>query len=205
MKKNFIVELLVKEKAVFLSPHKPFTWTSGIKSPIYCDNRILISNPEARKIITNQFIDLISPLNPEIIAGTATAGIPWASFIAYEMNLPLIYVRSHNKEHGRTNAIEGKFQTNQSVVLIEDLISTGKSSIAAGLKIKESGLNLIKVLSLFNYNFDQAKIDFLKNKIDYNSLATFDDLIQYAYCNKEFDKATLDELILWKEGKKNYE
>lgn len=205
MKPSELASLLLKEEAVFLNPKNPFTWTSGIKSPIYCDNRILISNTEARKLITSSFIELIKPLHPEIIAGTATAGIPWAAFIAFEMNLPLIYVRAEDKSHGRKNSIEGKFIANQKVILIEDLISTGKSSLSAVEKLRSSQLHVLKVMSIFSYDLPVAKENFLKAQILTQSLCTFEELAHVAYCNNDFDKNTLDELISWQEGKKVYE
>jgi orotate phosphoribosyltransferase len=205
MNHNLIGQILLKEKAVFLNPQKPFTWTSGIKSPIYCDNRTLISNVEARKIITQSFIDNIHDLDPNIIAGTATAGIPWASFIAFEMKLPLIYVRTQDKAHGRKNSIEGTFNKQDKVILIEDLISTGKSSLNAAEKLKSEGLDVVKVMSIFSYDLQIAQNNFAAANIAYSALCNFEELIQIAYCNNEFDKNTLEELILWKQGKKFYE
>ena len=137
-----VANILLKEKAVFLRPHEPFTWTSGIKSPVYCDNRLLISTVDSRDYIIKAFADAVKELNVDVVAGTATAGIPWAAWIAQELKLPLIYVRSSSKDHGRQNAIEGSTKPGQKTVLIEDLISTGKSSIAAGEKLREAGLLL---------------------------------------------------------------
>ena len=133
-----VAKILLDEKAVFLRPEDPFTWTSGIKSPVYCDNRLLISTVESRSVIVKAFADAIRPLNVSCIAGTATAGIPWAAWIAMELKLPLIYVRSSVKDHGRQNVIEGSAAPGSTTVLIEDLISTGKSSIAAARSFSSS-------------------------------------------------------------------
>jgi len=205
MNAEIIAELLLKEKAVFLSPDKPFTWTSGIKAPIYCDNRLLISSVESRKIITKYFCEIISVLAPEVIAGTATAGIPWASFIAYELKLPLIYVRSSSKEHGRENAIEGRFEKGSKVVLIEDLISTGKSSVEAAKKLSEADLLVTKILSIFSYELPKATETFSEHKLTYQSLSNFDSLANVAFKKGQFDQKTLNDLISWRKGIKKYE
>jgi orotate phosphoribosyltransferase len=202
---KFIAELLLKHEAVFLRPHDPFTWASGIKSPIYCDNRLLFSHPEAREKITEAFIDKISPLKPDTIAGTATAGIPWASFIAYQMKLPLIYIRSSSKDHGRQNAIEGKAKPGSKILLIEDLISTGKSSLAACEKIQEVDLELLKVFSIFSYELPEAEAAFNQKHINYDSLCNFDTLAEVAYNQNQFNESTLKDLLEWRKGKKIYE
>jgi len=205
MSSEIIAELLLKEKAVFLSPEKPFTWTSGIKAPIYCDNRILISSVECREIITKYFCAAISILKPEVIAGTATAGIPWASFIAYELKLPLIYVRSSSKEHGRENAIEGKFNKGSKTILIEDLISTGKSSVEAAKKLREAELVVTKVLSIFSYELPKANELFSENQLTYESLSNFDSLANVAFKKGQFNEKILIDLISWRKGIKKYE
>lgn len=133
-----IANILLKEKAVFLRPEDPFTWTSGIKSPVYCDNRLLISSVPSRETIIEAFVEYVKPLKVDIIAGTATAGIPWAAWIAHALQLPLVYIRSSSKDHGRQNAIEGSTKAGQKAVLIEDLISTGKSSVAAAKETTRS-------------------------------------------------------------------
>jgi len=202
---KLIAELLLKLEAVFLRPNEPFTWASGIKSPIYCDNRLLFSQPEAREKITEALIEKISPLKPDIIAGTATAGIPWASFIAYQMKLPLIYVRSSSKDHGRQNAIEGKAKPGSKIILIEDLISTGKSSLAACDKINEADLEILKVLSIFSYDLTEAQEAFTQRQIEYDSLCNFDTLAEVAFHQNQFDESTLKDLLAWRKGKKNYE
>jgi orotate phosphoribosyltransferase len=193
-----IAGLLLKEKAVFLRPDEPFTWTSGIKSPVYCDNRLLISTVESRAAIVLAFCEKIRPLKVDVIAGTATAGIPWAAWIAMEMKLPLIYVRSSNKEHGRQNAIEGKASEGQSTVLIEDLISTGKSSIAAAERLKDAGISVASILSIFSYGFDQAKTAFDAAELSFESLSTFEVLAQVAYDDQKLDAEALKQVLEWR-------
>jgi len=195
-----IADILLKEKAVFLRPDEPFTWTSGIKSPVYCDNRLLISSVESRKKIIRAFVDLIKPMKPTAIAGTATAGIPWAAWIADEMDLPLVYIRGSSKEHGRKNAIEGQLHEGSQVVLIEDLISTGKSSIEAGEKIREAGHELICICSIFTYGFSQAVNLFEKNKMNVLSLTSFDILAQVAYDDKIIPEESLSQVLHWRKG-----
>ena len=195
-----IASLLLKEKAVFLRPEEPFTWTSGIKSPVYCDNRLLISSVEARTLIVKAMIEKITPMKPQIIAGTATAGIPWAAWVAHEMKLPLVYVRSSVKEHGRQNAIEGASQAGQRVILLEDLVSTGKSSIAAAQRLKEADLEVLGVLSIFTYGFNDAQKIFEQAKLPFISLSNFDTLAQVAFDQKFLDAEALQKVLEWRKG-----
>lgn len=193
-----IARTLLREKAVFLRPHDPFTWTSGIKSPVYCDNRLLISTVEAREIIVEAFCTEIKKLNVDIITGTATAGIPWAAFIAQKLGLPMAYVRSSSKDHGRQNAIEGKVSRGMKTVLMEDLISTGKSSIAAARKLEEEGVEVTKIFALFTYGFAEADKVFVDAGFSYQSLTNFDILAQVAFDDQMLDKATLDQVLNWR-------
>ena len=195
-----VASILLKEKAVFLRPHDMFTWTSGIKSPVYCDNRLLISTVESREIIIRAFCEKISPLNVNFIAGTATAGIPWAAWIAHELKLPMIYVRSSSKEHGRQNAIEGAAPAGSSCVLIEDLISTGKSSIAAAQKLQEASLEVKSVMSIFTYGFQEVDHLFQKANLTFESLSTFETLAQVAYHDNVLDSKTLDDVLNWRKS-----
>jgi len=197
---QIVARILLKEKAVFLRPNDLFTWTSGIKSPVYCDNRLLISTVESRSTIVKAFCKKLENQKLDYIAGTATAGIPWAAWIAYEMKLPMIYVRSSSKEHGRQNAIEGQAPAGSRCVLIEDLISTGKSSIAAAKKLQEAGLKVVKILSIFTYGFAQVDRIFSEADIKYESLSHFDILARVAYDDKVLDSQTLDEVIEWRKG-----
>jgi orotate phosphoribosyltransferase len=195
-----IAAILLKEKAVFLRPQEPFTWTSGIKSPVYCDNRLLISAVESREFIVKSFAEKIKTLNVQSIAGTATAGIPWAAWIAMELKLPLIYVRSSVKEHGRQNAIEGAAPAGTSTVLIEDLISTGKSSIAAAKRLQEAGLTVKNVMSIFTYDFPQAREVFQTANLPHESLSNFEILAQVAHDSKVIDAESLKNVLEWRKG-----
>ncbi|MFP5386764.1 MAG: orotate phosphoribosyltransferase [Bacteriovoracia bacterium] len=195
-----VAQILLKEKAVFLRPEDPFTWTSGIKSPVYCDNRLLISTVESREIIIQAFTSEIKKLNVDIIAGTATAGIPWAAWIAHELKLPLVYVRSSSKDHGRQNAIEGATQPGQKTVLIEDLISTGKSSIAAARKLQEAGVEVESIMSIFTYDFEQAKEILKSNNLKSFSLSTFEVLAKVAYHEKMLNEEALKKVLEWRKS-----
>jgi orotate phosphoribosyltransferase len=197
---RIVADILLKERAVFLRPHDPFTWTSGIKSPVYCDNRLLISTIESRSVIVKAFCEAIQPLNVNLIAGTATAGIPWAAWIAMEMKLPLVYVRSSSKDHGRQNAIEGATVQGSRAVLIEDLISTGKSSIAAAKKLLEADVEVETVMSIFTYGFQEVDKIFREADLSYKSLTNFEVLARLACDEKMLDPKTLDQVLEWKKG-----
>ncbi|MBG60206.1 MAG: orotate phosphoribosyltransferase [Peredibacter sp.] len=171
-----IEKMLLELEAVILRPEDPFTWTSGIKSPIYCDNRKIISFPEQRKKIVSMLCSRVKQYeNVELIAGTATAGIPWAAWVANDLDLPMVYVRSESKSHGLKNAIEGSFNSAQRTILIEDLISTGKSSINACEKLLESKLEVLEITSIFTY--DIATTTFLDKGLKTSSLANLNSLL----------------------------
>lgn len=195
-----VANILLKEKAVFLRPEEPFTWTSGIKSPVYCDNRLLISTVESREFIIKAFSEEVKKLNVDVVAGTATAGIPWAAWIAQELRLPLVYVRSSSKDHGRQNAIEGAVKAGQKTVLIEDLISTGKSSIAAAKKLEEADVEVKSILSIFTYDFPQAQEIFKANNLAHKSLSNFEILAKVAYDNKVLNQASLIQVLEWRKS-----
>ncbi len=195
-----VAKTLLQEKAVFLRPQEPFTWTSGIKSPVYCDNRLLISTVPARERIVSAFVEAIRPLGVDLIAGTATAGIPWAAWISQELKLPLVYVRSSSKEHGRKNAVEGAVVTGQKAVLIEDLISTGKSSIAAGEKLREAGVTVPVIMSIFTYDFPEVRTVFKEAGFALASLSNFEVLAQVAFEDQLLDAGSLSQVLNWKES-----
>jgi len=200
-----IAKILLEIKAVHLEPENFFTWTSGIKSPIYCDNRQIISYPEHRTLIVNKFIELIESKYPqtEVIAGTATAGIPWAAWIADKMNLPMIYIRSSSKGHGLKNALEGKVEKNKKVLVIEDLISTGKSSIAAAKEVRSGNLELLGVVSIFSYAFKKAQQAFEKENIAYSSLCDLDTMLDYSQEEKLLTLDQIDIINKWKTSIEN--
>ena len=181
MKKK-IAEILLDLNAVALRLEPPFTWASGRKSPVYCDNRLIISDPQKRDAVARSFVKMIeeSGWNPDVIAGTATAGIPHAAFVAQIMNLPMIYVRNRNKAHGKGNRIEGRLDKGQKVVLIEDLISTGNSSIEAGNGVKEAGGKLSAVAAIFTYGLPVAAQRFADADMQFKTLTDFTSLMQVA-------------------------
>lgn len=175
-------ECLLKIKAVYLRPDDPFTWASGIKSPIYCDNRIVLSYPTERKVIEDGLAELIKSEYPEVEAvfGTATAGIAHAAMVAERMNLPTGYVRSENKSHGRQNKIEGRLSKGEKVVLVEDLISTGGSCLEAVNALREAGAEVLGVVSIFTYNIWRGHENFKKNDCVYHSLCNLETLLDVA-------------------------
>jgi orotate phosphoribosyltransferase len=199
---SLIAKALLDENAVFLRPEDPFTWTSGIKSPIYCDNRLLISVPQVRELIVKSFLSLIKDkeLDPEVIAGTATAGIPWAAWIAHELKLPLIYIRSQAKGHGRQNMIEGKVMSGSKTLLIEDLISTGKSLIHAADVLNAAKMKVIAVCGIFHYNLPQTLTVFKTKDYPVYALATLDEMLRWATENSRLREHQNEEILLWRKN-----
>ena len=173
---------LLKIKAVFLSPSKPFTWASGIKSPIYCDNRLILTAPSARKVVEEAIAETVKEKFPEVevLMGTSTAGIAHAAIAAWILDKPMGYVRGGNKDHGRGNRIEGKLEKGQKVVVIEDLISTAGSCIEVVEALREAGADVLGVVSIFTYGMKKG-VDRLKdaNVVNY-SLSNFDTLCSVA-------------------------
>ncbi|MGN1401729.1 MAG: orotate phosphoribosyltransferase [Bacillus sp. (in: firmicutes)] len=177
-----IAEQLLKIKAVYLQPNDPFTWSSGMKSPIYCDNRLTMSYPEVRKQIAIGLSSLVKEHFPdaELIAGTATAGIPHAAWVSANMELPMCYIRSKAKGHGKGNQIEGKTTLGQKVVVIEDLISTGGSVITAVQALREAGCEVLGVVSIFTYGLVKGEKQLDAEKIINHSLCDYATLIDVA-------------------------
>jgi orotate phosphoribosyltransferase len=175
-------ELLLKIKAVKLSPREPFTWASGIKSPIYCDNRITLSYPEIRTYIRQHFVRAIeeSGFEPEAIAGVATGGIAQGALVAEEFGLPFSYVRTEKKEHGLSNQIEGEVRQGQRIVVVEDLISTGGSSLGAVEALREAGCNIKGMVAIFTYNLSKAEKAFKDAACALITLTDYDHLVQKA-------------------------
>ena len=199
---QLVARALLEKEAVFLRPQEPFTWTSGIKSPIYCDNRLLISQVEARQFITQAFAQLVlqHQLRPAVIVGTATAGIPWAAWLADALALPMAYVRSAAKSHGRQNLIEGKIPSGAEVLLVEDLVSTGKSSLQAVDALRQEGLKVLAVTSLFHYNFPQAHDIFDQHQVRCLPLCTLDDMLVWAVDNGKLTAAQAVEIKTWRQS-----
>ncbi len=184
-KKYEIAEALLKINAVALSLNPPFTWVSGIRSPIYCDNRLLISHPTERNLVVNSFLEVIKSMDrkPDCIAGTATSGIPFAAWVADRMNLPMCYVRAEKKAHGKGKAIEGEVHEGENVLVIEDLISTGKSSVAVVHNLLEAGLNVTGVVAIFSYEMEKAKENFNSVNIVPQPMETISSLLELAVSN----------------------
>ena len=177
-----IARQLLKIKAVFLSPEKPFTWASGIKSPIYCDNRLILTAPESRDIVEQAIADTVKEKFPEaeVLMGTSTAGIAHAAIAAHLLGMPMGYVRGAAKDHGRNNRIEGRLEKGQKVVVIEDLISTAGSCIEVVEALREAGAEVLGVVSIFTYGM-QKGLDRLKAaNVENHSLSNFDTLVEVA-------------------------
>ncbi len=198
---NKIAKALLDSKSVHIEPNPDnyFTWTSGKRSPIYCDNRQLISYPGYRKLIVEEFVNYIQDQHSEVelIAGTATAGIPWAAWISHELNLPMIYIRSKAKGHGLKSALEGKFEAGQKTLIIEDLISTGKSSLEAYDHASNDNLEIQSVLSIFNYGFQEAKNAFNEKNVNYHSLCNLDELLAHAHNEKLLNESDVEAVGRW--------
>ena len=197
--KGKVAKILLDIHAVTLNLKKPFRYTSGILSPIYTDCRLLISFPKERREIIKYYLDAIKNSNTplDVVAGTATAGIPWASWIADALNLPMIYVRSEQKKHGKRNQIEGQIKKDQKAIVIEDLISTGKSSIETVSAIRSSGGTATFVFSIMTYGIKKAEINFKKNKIKLVSLTDFKSVISVAQKNNYIDRKSQNIILEW--------
>jgi orotate phosphoribosyltransferase len=177
-----IAKALLGIKAVFLSPDKPFTWASGIKSPIYCDNRLILTSPEARNLVEKSIADKVKELYPqaEVLMGTSTAGIAHAAIAAHLLGMPMGYVRGSAKDHGRNNRIEGRLEPGQKVVVIEDLISTGGSCIDVVEALREAGAEVLGVISIFTYGMKKGLERLAAANVENHSLSNFDTLVEVA-------------------------
>lgn len=197
-----VAEFLLQIKAIKLQPANPFTWASGWKSPIYCDNRITLSHPSVRTYIRQKLSQLIQEEYGavDIIAGVATAGIPQGVLVAQELGLPFIYVRSKAKEHGTGSLIEGEVVEGLRVVVIEDLISTGKSSLQAVKALRDAGLSVAGLAAIFTYGFKQADDNFAEAKCRYATLSNYNVLIDYAAEHGYIAKTDIDFLNKWREN-----
>ena len=197
---------LLDIKAVYLKPEDPFTWASGIKSPIYTDNRITLSYPETRTIIENGFVETIKAHYPdvEVIAGIATAGIPHGAIIADKMNLPFAYIRSKPKDHGAGNQIEGRVLPGQKMVIIEDLISTGGSVLDAAAAAIREGAEVLGVVAIFTYQLPKATASFKEAGIELITLSNYSELIRVAKVKGYIDADGLQLLKKFKEDQENW-
>ncbi|WP_309122922.1 orotate phosphoribosyltransferase [Paenibacillus sp.] len=195
-----IASALLSIGAVSLRPQEPYTWTSGIRSPIYCDNRLTMSHPNVRETIANGFAALIQEYYPQadVVAGTATAGIPHAAWVAQKLGLPMIYVRDKAKGHGKQNLIEGQLAPGQKVVVIEDLISTGGSSLKAAQAVNEAGGQALAVLAIFSYQFEKAEEAFRAGGIPLRTLSNYTALLEEALRAKKIRPEDVAALSAWR-------
>lgn len=194
-----VAEKLLQAQAVKLSPRQPFTWSSGWKSPIYCDNRKVLGFPYIRDFIKSEMCNIIFAQFPEaaLIAGVATAGIPWGAMAADQLKLPYVYVRSKPKEHGLGQQIEGYYQSGQPTVVIEDLLSTGKSSLQVVDVLRQEGMPVLGVVSIFNYGFTTVSQAFEKAGVPYVSLSDYPTLISLAMEKGLVGAQEQDILLKW--------
>ncbi len=202
-----IAKDLLEIEAVFLNPSDPFTWASGIKSPIYCDNRITMSYPKVRKEIAKGLASKIKEAFPEVqvIAGTATAGIPHAAWVAEILDLPMVYIRSKAKDHGKGNQIEGRIVEGQKMVVIEDLISTGGSVLEAAEAAKREGADILGVAAIFTYELPKGKANFEKAEIPLMTLTNYSVLIEAALEDRYIDEQELTLLKEWRKDPENWQ
>jgi len=193
MKNKEIAKQLLAIGAVFLRPNEPFVWASGIKSPVYCDNRLILTAPKVRDAVEQGLAEAVKEYYPkaQVLMGTSTAGIAHAAIVGHLLGLPMGYVRAKAKEHGRTNRIEGKLEPGQKVVVVEDLISTGGSSMDTVLALEEAGAEVLGILSIFNYGIRTLPVPTV-------SLCDLDTLAQVAVEEGVIEPKEMEEVLLWK-------
>lgn len=193
-------EFLLQIKAIKLNTTEPFNWASGWKSPIYCDNRITLSFPAVRNFLKEEIAKLVEEKHgkPDVIAGVATGAIAIGVLVAQELGVPFVYVRPEAKKHGRKNQIEGHIEKGQNVVVIEDLISTGKSSLQAVEALKEADVNIKGMVAIFTYGFDIAATNFKEKNIELTTLSSYEYLLEQALDNKYISEKELNTLQAWR-------
>ncbi len=201
-----VAEFLLQIKAIKLQPNDPFTWASGIKSPIYCDNRISLSYPAVRTFLRQAYCDAIIEKfgKPDLIAGVATGGIAQGALIAQELGLPFVYIRSEAKSHGMGNQIEGYYEKGQKVVVIEDLISTGKSSIQAIKAMQEAELDIQGLVAIFTYGFQESVDNFKAIDCPIVTLSNYDFLLEEAKAQSYIESGDVDQLLQWKSNPREW-
>ena len=199
-------EVLIKVKAIKLSPTDTFSWASGWKSPIYCDNRVTLSYPTVRVFLKEEISKIVESKygKPDVIAGVATGAIAIGVLVAQELGVPFIYVRPEPKSHGRKNQIEGHLKNGQNVVVIEDLISTGKSSLNAVKALKESGATVKGMVAIFSYGFDLASENFKNSNVGLTTLSDYSHLLEQAMDSKYITEKELDTLTDWRKNPENW-
>lgn len=203
---KLVARQLLQINAIKLSPQKPFTWASGLKSPIYCDNRIITSYPAVRNSVIESFVEKSKVFEPfDLIAGVATGGIAHGALLADRLNLPFIYIRAKAKEHGRQNLIEGELPQNANVLVIEDLISTGGSSLAAVEAVREAGASVAGLLAIFTYGFEQSKQAFQAANCPLSTLTNYAVLLEEAIQTNSIQPNDLQTLQAWQKDPKKWE
>ena len=192
-------ELLLQINAIKLQPNNPFTWASGWKSPIYCDNRVVLSYPQIRNYVRETLARQIEELygKPDVIAGVATGAIGIGALVADYLNLPFVYVRPEAKKHGRQNQVEGYLEKGQTVVVVEDLISTGKSSLNAVKALQKAEANIKGMVAIFSYGFDVANKNFNQTEINLHTLGNYESLLEQALDTRYINQEQQDILALW--------
>ncbi len=192
-------QLLLTQKAVSLSPQKPFRYASGILSPIYCDNRLLLTDPNARRLIADYFVDLIKKqqLQFDVICGIATGAIAWGILVAEQLKKPFIYVRSEKKEHGKERAVEGRLEPGQYVLMIEDLVSTGGSSIKAIENVRQAGGIVTHCVAIFSYGMEKSRNAFTETQCVLYTLTTLHELLEVAVAGNAINHQEKDIVIDW--------
>ena len=195
-------ELLLQINAIKLRPENPFTWASGWKSPIYCDNRIVLSYPQIRNFVRQEMAKQLEDLygKPDVIAGVATGAIGIGILVAEYLGLPFVYVRPEAKSHGRQNQVEGQLEANSTVVIIEDLISTGKSSLNAVKALKEAGAQIKGMIAIFTYGFAVSRDNFEENEVDLHTLTDYESVISQASETNYIKEDQLDLLLEWRKN-----
>ena len=201
-----IAEFLLQIKAVKLSPAKPFSWASGWKSPIYCDNRKTLSYPAVRTYIRQQFVHVINHEfgRPDMVAGVATGGIAHGALVAHDLGLPFIYVRSSAKEHGMKNQVEGDLTVGRSVVVVEDLVSTGASSLNAVQSLRDAGCEVKGMVSIFTYGFEEARLAFEQARVKLVSLTDYPILLEQALHSNYITEKDVLSLSEWRKDPSNW-
>jgi len=202
--KREVAKILLDIKAVTLRPKQPYTYASGIKSPIYCDNRLLISYPEKREIIVQALVTALKGKEFDVLAGIATSGIPWCAWLAKELNKPMIYIRSKGKEHGNENLIEGRINNRQKVIIVEDLISTGGSSIAAVNAVKEAGGIVNDCIAIFTYELESAINKFKKVNCNLLTLTDLKTLVEIAAERNYINPEEKSLVLAWRDNPENW-
>ncbi len=196
-----VAKKLLQIKAIKLRPNDPFTWASGLQSPIYCDNRVALSFPEVRTFVKNALSEKAADFEPfDVVAGVATAGIPQGALVADLLQKPFVYVRSAAKEHGRQNLIEGELPKNARVLVIEDLISTGGSSLKAVDSLREAGAEVIGLLAIFTYGFEKAAQNFAQKGVKWAAISNYDALLAAAEKENFIESEDLFTLRRWREN-----